>query len=279
MEGLLRIMEAASKVPESEKVNLLVCEAGVYKTTLSKEGGYARDGIGFYNPDDMHPVLVSQGLSPSFPDVEDMPRNERFSFDVYYVVAQNKAHRITLIRAQTPDKSFIRSCFVDGSLIYMCGAGPGPTQAFLFNSEEWNSGATKENLPHFWFNIGELRIDIIADIYFSVNRVFWMHFWNKAPEHYGIFINDKSTLSGSTLLDYHQTQKKEFLPAVLTLVALLPFWVIWQILVSFVYTPVRTYTAKCEVRKYVVQDKQQGFMQAPSEEVIDPKETTRLIVN
>lgn len=38
-----------------------------------------------------------------------------------------------------------------------------------FNSDEYNTGANKEKLPHFWFHLENQRFDVVADVYPKIN--------------------------------------------------------------------------------------------------------------
>jgi len=284
METLLRIIEVSEKEGAVGKERLLPSsESGVYHVTLPKEDGYARDGVSFFEPDTMHSWMIVNGDIPAFPAVEDMPRNERVSFDVYYIMTPDRvAHRITLTRAHGPYKSFVKACFVDGNLMYMCGAGRHRLRVLLFNPKEWNSGANRENLPHFWFHLGTYRIDVIADVYSTMNKLLWTGLKNKTPDHYGIFINEQSTLTGETLWAQQKQHTAHYWPAILAFFLLIPIWFVYQIALSLVITPARICAAKCQVRKYVVQDMGEGgkrgvFRQSPAYETLEPGETTRLL--
>jgi len=282
MEALLKIIELSEKEGSIDQQKLVPTDdAGVYHVTLPKADGYARDGVGLYEPDTMHSWMIVNGDRPAFPALEDMPRDERVSFDVYYFITPDRvAHRITLTRAHGPYTSFVKACFVDGNLIYMCGAGRLRFKALLFNPKEWNSGATKDKLPHFWFHIGNFRVDVIADVYATMNKVLWKGFRHRTPDHYGIFINEQSTLTGDNM-QVQQRQRAHFWPAIFTLVFLLPLWVLYQIAQSLVINPARMSAAKCQVRKYVVQENERGsFRHNPAGfDTLDaPGETTRLLV-
>lgn len=286
MEALLRIIELSEKegAVGNEKISR-TGERGVYYVDIAKEDGYARDGVRFFEPDTMHSWMIVNGDMPAFPALEDMPRNERVSFDVYYIMTPERvAHRITLTRSHGPYKSFVKACFVDGNLVYVCGAGRSSMKVLLFNPKEWNSGANREKLPHFWFHLGNLRIDVLSDVYSSVNRMLWTGLKNRTPDHYGLFINERSTLTGETLWVQQKQHSAHFWPAMLLLFILFPIWFVYQLALSLVITPARMCHARCQVRKYVIQERELGdngkrgsFRLCPAYETIEPGETTRLL--
>jgi len=276
MEALLQIIEATEK-------NRLLAEQcdGVYHLNVAKEEGYARSGVNFFAHDDVHSYVMANGDIPAFPELEDVPQNQRVSFDVFYFLVPSNArlvHRITITRAHGPERAFVKACFVDGNLIYLSGAGRGELKVYLFNSKEWNSGATsKGNLPHFWFHVDKQRVDIVADAYFSITKMLWMKISPKAPSHYGIFVNDHSTLNGNTTLAQHEQQNEHYWTSVLSLTLLLPFWILWMLLISFFVLPVQLCLGRCEVRRYWVRAEREGGESRHSEVIMEPSETTRLL--
>ncbi len=40
-----------------------------------------------------------------------------------------------------------------------------------FNKKEWCSGATREKLPHFWFTMDGMRVDVVANAYLKAQPV------------------------------------------------------------------------------------------------------------
>lgn len=72
----------------------------MYHVNLPHESGFARNNMPFFAPDNMHAYAISRGEEPAFPPLEDFPRNEHVSFDVYYFVASDSktVHRISISR-------------------------------------------------------------------------------------------------------------------------------------------------------------------------------------
>jgi hypothetical protein len=272
METLLNIIELAEK----RMVANICDENGVYHIHLPREGGYARSGMPFFEPDAMYEFVSSTG-EPAFPPSEDLPRNKQVSFDVHYLVSPcNVVHRITISRAHNQDVSFIKACFVDGDLIYMSGGGREKLKVYLFNAHERASGAILGKLPHFWFHLETQRIDVIADAYFSIEKQVWKGISPKSPCHYGIFVNDRSTINRNSTLTQHRLQNTHYWVTLLSIFFLLPVWFVWKFLDSFFVVPVQQSMMHCEVRSYWLQEKD-GWVTQNEVGVEAITETTRLL--
>jgi len=141
----------------------------------------------------------------------------------------------------------------------------------------WLLQANKEKLPHFWFYVENQRIDVIANVYFSIYKMLWMGFNVKTPDHYGLFINQQSSITGNSLWVQHREQTAHLRRAVVMLFFLFPIWCAWQLIVVLFVAPVKMCASKCEVRKYVVQVEGGIIRESPAFEFFEPKETTRLL--
>jgi len=220
METLLQIVENTENDRKAKKSE----DHGIYKFNIDKEAGFARNGMPFFEPDAMHEYLLTRKENLAFPPFEDLPRNGHVSFDVFYYVSahSNVVHRITITRAHDHEPTFIKACFVDGDLIYMSGGGIGKLKVYLFNSQEKGSGAIQGNNPRFWFLLENQRIDVIADAYCTFEKKVWRPIATKSPCHYGIFVNDQSTITRNSTLIQYQLQYKHYWVTVLSILFFFP---------------------------------------------------------
>jgi len=279
METLLDIIERA----ENNKLEKTCGDSsGVYHINLAREENFARSGMPFFAPDAMYENLRAHGQEPLFPPMEDLPRNEHVSFDVHYFVAHasKRVHRITITRAHNCEIEFIKACFVDGDLIYMSGGGKGKLKVYLFNSHERACGAIEGNLPRFWFHLENQRIDVVADAYYSFEKKIWQGNSPRSPTHYGIFVNDQSTINRNSTLIQHKIQHQHYWATVLSFLFLFPLWAIWQFLDGAFIFPVKQCRTHCQVRNYWIREK--GGWMAQNEidaNLTSANETTRLLDN
>eukprot|EP00026_Physarum_polycephalum_P013892 Phypoly_transcript_14349.p1 GENE.Phypoly_transcript_14349~~Phypoly_transcript_14349.p1 ORF type:complete len:279 (+),score=30.42 Phypoly_transcript_14349:75-911(+) len=277
METLLQIIEDAEN-NRIEKVH--DGDSGVYHINLARDEEFARSGMPFFGPDAMYENLRAHGQEPVFPPMEDLPRNGHVSFDVHYYVAHssNQVHRITITRAHNSEIKFTKACFVDGDLIYLSGGGKGKLKIYLFNSHERSCGAMEGNMPRFWFYLEHQRIDVVADAYFSFEKKIWQGNTPRSPTHYGIFVNDQSTINRNSTLSQHKIQFRHYWPTILSFLFLFPLWVAWQFLDGIFILPVQQIRTHCQVRSYWIREK--GGWMAQSEigaNLKSANEATRLL--
>jgi len=211
--------------------------------------------LSFFKPDPMHSHLISIGETTAFPDREDFPRSEKISFDSYYIPSYvdgcRVMHRVTLTRAHAYGSEFGKVCFVDGNLLYKSDGGKYGMKINLFNSQEWKAGAKKHILPYLWFSLGDQKITIIPNAYWGGNSLLWRSIATKSPEHYGIFINNKSTLTGESV--EQQEKRTKYCPSTIYLILLWPIFILWTVVLFILITPIQVFARRCEVRAYVVE--------------------------
>jgi len=277
MELLSKIYEVAERMEETVEHAEAAAEAGVYNVPLNKVDGYARGGLPFYQEDEGHSWCLKNGFLPAFPAQEDMPRTENVSFDVFYICYSKQVHRITATRAHAHDKSFPKVSFVNGNIFLMTNGGKRGTKLLLFNKEELHSGAKNSAMPHFWFTLpNDLQVTVKANAYYDINQRLWVSLLKKAPNHYGIYINNCSTINRESLEEGEQ--RRSCCPRSLWMILAWPIFFIF-VMILFFAMPIMSCARKCEVRKYLVQPVLESgqWQQQDLMEIMNPKENSSLL--
>jgi len=223
-------------------------------TTIEKENGFCRAGLPFCGPDPMHAHLLSINEEPAFPDKDDIPTNERFSFDVYYLIVLGKYHRITLTRAHKIN-GVQHVCFVDGNVVW----ASSPRGYLLINQSEWKSSFESSYPYRFSFFICEdTKINICTNPGLNAHAKLWQLPITRHPLYYGVFVNNQSTVTGKTVEE--EDARGKLCPAALYLLFLLPVWVLWVLFAAFVLNPILYRARSCEVRRYYVEGGEEGIL-------------------
>jgi len=200
----------------------------------------------------MHAHLLSIGEEPAFPDKDDIPTDDHFSFDVYYLFVNGKYHRVTVTRAHRIS-SVYHACFVNGNVVW----ASSPKFGFLLiNEQEWNSSFESAYPYRFSFHIGQTKIYVCANSGLNAHAKVWQLPVSRHPLHWGIFVNNQNTVSGNTVEE--DNQRGKLCPATLYMFFLLPFWVLWVLFASFCLQPYLYHGRTCKIRRYFVEGGEEG---------------------
>eukprot|EP00026_Physarum_polycephalum_P011348 Phypoly_transcript_11566.p1 GENE.Phypoly_transcript_11566~~Phypoly_transcript_11566.p1 ORF type:complete len:348 (+),score=19.72 Phypoly_transcript_11566:122-1165(+) len=191
-------------------------------------------------------ALSLDAREPVFPEIEDIPRDERTGFDVYYIPIQHQIHRITLVRKHNFGPPLF-ACFVDGELIIL--HRKASTLIFL-DEHKWRAEYAKE-LKKYTFYIGETQIGVQPDGENATIRSFMVDFESYAPRNFAIFVG------GKCISETERRRRKRQCLDCLTnccIVLLLPLCLLYFIILfcCVCWATACCTTKKCKVRKYLV---------------------------
>lgn len=100
------------------------------------------------------------------------------------------------------------------------------------------------------------QVTLLGNADIGVWRKYWASFVHRVPYQYEIFIGDRSARTGETMDEMEA--RNSCCPAMLPMILLWPFWLLWFLLAFLIVTPIIYCARAPEVRFFEVQGGEHG---------------------